>query len=313
MMTPPSAAGAETAPVFSEKHVLCHVECTDEKDLVGRMTQRLAGSDPLLDPAMAAEAVMEREAQAPAFLAPGVAMPHARITGLDRTLVAVATAAPGRAFAGFSGPGAPARLAVLVLAPAEAPAEYLKVAAAIARRLDEPGAIDKACALDDAEQIVEFFQPGGGSLHGHVRAADLMAPPPAILKETDSVKDAIDLIVRTGLSSIPVVDKEGDLVGVASADDVLRVCIPDYLLWMEDLSPFSNFEPFATLMAKEGSTWIADITDDDDFASAQVDEPAIRVAEAMARYKTGTCYVLEGAKLIGVVTLPSFLKMVFRD
>ena len=267
----------------------------------------------MLDPAMAVEAVMEREAQAPSFLAPGVAMPHARIAGLERTLVAVATAAPGRHFDGFSGPGAPARLAVLVLAPSEAPAEYLKVAAAIARRLDEPGAIDRACALADAGQVVDFFQPGGGSLHGNVRAADLMSPPPAVLKETDSVKDAIDMIVRTGISSIPVVDKEGDIVGVASADDVLRACIPDYLLWMEDLSAFSNFEPFSTLMAKEGSTWIADITDDDEFASAQVDEPAIRVAEAMARRKSGTCYVLEGSRLVGVVTLPAFLKMVFRD
>ena len=51
----------------------------------------------------------------------------------------------------------------------------------------------------------------------------------------------------------------------------------------------------------------------DEFASAQVDEPAIRVAEAMARRKSGTCYVLEGSRLVGVVTLPAFLKMVFRD
>ena len=81
--------------------------------------------------------------------------------------------------------------------------------------------------------------------------------------ETDSVKAAIDLIVRTGLTEVPVVDKEGELTGVASADEVLKLCIPDYLLWMEDLSGFSNFEPFAALLRKESSTWLADITSDD--------------------------------------------------
>ena len=158
-----------------------------------------------------------------------------------------------------------------------------------------------------------FFRRGASEMPSEVCAADIMSRPAAILRETNSVKDAIDMIVRTGLSSIPVVDKEGDLVGVASADDVLRVCIPDYLLWMEDLSAFSDFQPFATLLRKESSTWLADITDDDAYAAVQANRPAIAVAEAMARRKAGVCYVLDGAKLVGVVTLPQFLKMVFRD
>ena len=104
----------------------------------------------------------------------------------------------------------------------------------------------------------------------------------------------------------------GYLVGVASARALLRLCIPDYLLWMEDLSGFSDFQPFETLLRKESHTWLSDITDDD-YASVQADGPAIAVAEAMARRGTDTCYVLDGARLVGVVTLPRFLHNVFRD
>ena len=81
---------------------------------------------------------------------------------------------------------------------------------------------------------------------------------------------------------------------------------------MEDLSGFSNFEPFAALLRKEASTWLADITSDD-YASVSVDQPAIAVAEALARKDAGVCYVLDGDKLAGVVTLPHFLNKVFRD
>ena len=89
-------------------------------------------------------------------------------------------------------------------------------------------------------------------------------------------------------------------------------CIPEYLLWMDDLSGFSNFEPYAALLRKESSTWLADITSDD-YASVSVDQPAIAVAEALARKDAGVCYVLDGDKLAGVVTLPHFLNKVFRD
>jgi CBS domain-containing protein len=236
-------------------------------------------------------------------------MPHARLEGIEETLVAVATSEKGVRFPGSQDP---VRLVVLVLAPASAPAGYLRVAAGVARRLQDPAFLDEIVARTTPADVCAFFRRGSAELPAEVCAADIMERPAAVLRETDSVKDAIDLIVRTGKTEIPVVDKEGALVGEASADEVLGLCIPDYLLWMEDLSVFSNFEPFATLLRKESSTWLADITSDD-YASVTVDQPAIAVAEALARKDAGVCYVLDGDKLAGVVTLPHFLNKVFRD
>ena len=305
---PPAAA--EASNVFSPSEVLCRTSVAESEPLLGELVRLLAARDKAIDPEPALRAVLDREAEAPTFIAPGVAMPHARLEGIDETSVAVATSAAGVRFPGGDGP---ARLVILVLTPACAPAAYLRVAAAVGRRLQDPAFLDEIVAKETPAEVCAFFRRGAAEMPSEVCAADIMSRPAAILRETNSVKDAIDMIVRTGLSSIPVVDKEGDLVGVASADDVLRVCIPDYLLWMEDLSAFSDFQPFATLLRKESSTWLADITDDDAYAAVQANRPAIAVAEAMARRKAGVCYVLDGAKLVGVVTLPQFLKMVFRD
>ena len=303
----PDASGQ--TPLFQTKDVICRTEIEDSAALIEAMVALLAENHGGIDANSAFKAVMDREAESPTFIAEHVAMPHARLDGITEPLVAVATSEDG---IGCGASGQAANLVFLVLTPRCSPAAYLKIAAMIARHLRSGGLVADALAGVTPEELHALFHGGERVGHSSVAASDMMAPPAAVLRENNSVKDAIDTIVRTGLPEIPVVDKEGDLVGVATARALLGVCIPEYMLWMEDLSPFSNFEPFETLLRKESSTWLADITDDD-YASVSVDQPAIAVAEAMARHKTNRCFVLDGARLVGVVTLPSFLNNVFRD
>lgn len=306
----PSNDSPPAAPVFTAREVICGAKAADGRELVDQLVRLVVSRHDVGGFDAVSAAVRARMESGSVVVAPGVAIPHARLEGLSGTFVAVATAPGGVVFGGEADP---VRLAVLVLTPAEAPAAYLRVAAGVARRVSEPGFTDRVCAFDAPEKVAAAFGCGDDRpLAGDVTARDLMAPPAAVLHETNSVKDAIDAIVRTGLPEIPVVDKEGDLVGVASARALLRVCVPDYLLWMEDLSRFSNFEPFGTLLRKESSTWLADIMDDD-YASVPADGPAIAVAEALARHGADTCYVVDGARLAGVVALPRFLHNVFRD
>lgn len=304
-----SRDSADTAPaLFSTEDALCHTGIAGSGELIAALVSLLAANHGGFDRAAAVAAVMAREGESPTFVATNVAMPHARIDGLNAPLVAVATSEKG---VEFSAAGRSARLVFLILTPRRSPAAYLKIAAAIVRRLHTPGFIDQAIACGDAAELAALFD-GERHAHASVTAADIMSQPVTVLMDSNSVKDAIDVIVKTGLAEIPVVDKAGDLVGVASARALLGICVPDYMLWMEDLSLFNNFEPFETLLRKESSTWLADITDDE-YASVSVDQPAIAVAEAMARHKTNLCLVLDGARLAGVVTLPSFLNNIFRD
>ena len=308
-MSKPLPQDDASAPLFTEQDVLCRTVLREREPLLEAMIRRIAEHHDIGDPAAVLRAVLAREAESSTVITSDVALPHARLDDLDEPCVAVATSVAG---VPFRDSAPPVHLIILILAPSHDPSLYLKVAAAAARLIVTPDFAKNAAACTSPAELVKFFQRGGMRLPDYVCAADMMTPPMYTLRDTDSVKDAIDLIVRTGLAEIPVVDKDGDLVGVASADAVLRVCIPDYMLWMEDLSSFSNFEPFGTLLRKEGSTWLADIMSDE-FASVSVDRPAIAVAEAMARHKASECYVVDGAKLAGVITLPHFLNKIFRD
>ncbi|MBR6021730.1 MAG: PTS sugar transporter subunit IIA [Kiritimatiellae bacterium] len=311
LSAPPPAPSPETPPVFTEDDVLCHTRIADVTKLFDALIRLLAQRDPAIDPAVALQAIQAREAVASTFLSPGIAMPHARLDGIDRTLVAVATSVHGVPFGSDRGT---ARLVILVLTPSSAPTAYLSVVATLARLLRQRGFVDEVLAEKTATGVAALFRGAhrDPSLPPYVCAADMMDKPLATLRKSDSVKDAIDLVLRTGYTDIPVVDKDGELVGVASTQAILGICLPDYILWLEDLSRYTSFEPFETLLSKESSTWLADITED--ACSVTQDQPAIAVAEAMARNKANICFVTDAdKKLVGAITLKRFLRNVFRD
>ncbi len=302
-------AQAESKAFFEVYDALCKTDISDSGSLIEALATLLARNHVGIDAAEVRMATLAREVQASTFIGPAIALPHARLDGIDRTYVAVATSEQGVV---FPLSGETAKFVALILVPKCTPAAYIKVVSSIAKKFREAGFMDALLAKNSPEELCELLNDGVRRTSGIVCAADVMRPPAAVLRETDSIKDAVDAIVRTGLGEIPVVDKDGNMIGVASARALLGRCLPDYLLWMEDLSKFVNFEPFETMMRKESSTMLKEITTNN-YASVLVDRPAMAVAEKMARHKTERCFVLDGTKLAGVVTLPSFLRHIFRD
>ena len=159
---------------------------------------------------------------------------------------------------------------------------------------------------------MRFFERGGMILPDYVCAADIMHREFTSLRNNDSLKTAIDCFIAQEISEVPVVDPEGDMVGIVSAGALLKVCLPEYLLWMSDLSPFLNFEPFTEVLRNEQSTWLSDILVRE-FASVQLKVPAISVAAEMTRRNASKCYVLDRKKLMGIIDLPIFLNKIFRE
>src|SRR5438132_11464112 len=54
-----------------------------------------------------------------------------------------------------------------------------------------------------------------------LKAAELMTPNPVSLREGATVREAVELLTRLGISGAPVIDEAGRPVGVVSGTDVL--------------------------------------------------------------------------------------------
>ncbi|HEY7023588.1 MAG TPA: CBS domain-containing protein [Candidatus Limnocylindrales bacterium] len=62
-----------------------------------------------------------------------------------------------------------------------------------------------------------------------VTVAQLMTPDPIVVDESATVYDAVRLLEENDISGMPVIDREGFLVGVISQTDIVRARAVDHL------------------------------------------------------------------------------------
>lgn len=305
----PTKSSLALTSFFSADDILIHQEDISRNQLIQHLLMHLASGHGIMEVDGYYNAIIERENANDTVVANGISIPHARLDALQRPYVCVATSAKGIPFADDK----PAvHLILLVLIPRDQPGLYLQILRSLASILRDRNAARTVSHLKSAEEVMRFFERGGMVLPEYVCAADIMRDELTTLRNNDNLKTAIDCFIGENLSEIPVVDRDGDMVGVVSAGTLLKVCLPDYLLWMSDLSPIINFEPFTSVLHNEQNTWLSDILLNE-YASVQMNAPAVSVAGEMTRRNASKCYVLNGKKLMGIIDLPIFLSKVFRE
>lgn len=297
--------------LFSPAEVICQTDEKQRDTVLHHLLSRLASHRGIGNVEEAFLAVLARENDLATIVAPGMAMPHARLETIDELVVGIATSRDGIVYDPRR-PDSLVKLVVLTLAPKAAPGAYLQAIGSLARICQDPSTPDVIASLPTAEQVWAFFDKGGMVLPDHLRARDVMDPVKVTLQEQDTLERAIDLFVRHKRNTLPVVNTDGDLIGVVSTYELLRVCLPDYILGMDDLTPIMNFEPFAELLRNESKTWLAEIMTRD-FAKVDADSPAIQVAKEITRQRTNRVYVTQDGKLLGVASLETLLKKILRE
>ena len=166
--------------------------------------------------------------------------------------------------------------------------------------------------MDKPVEVWDFINHSEIILPEAIFANDFMEEVLHTLSESNNLKDAINKFIHSGLLNIPVVDPEGNLVGEVTAHELMEVCLPPYILWMDDIQPIINFEPFQNMLENEENTWLAEILKHD-VAVVQKDEPYIMAAIQMTKKEVNHTYVLDDKKLLGIITLKSFLCKILRE
>lgn len=297
--------------LFGKEDILCQTSIKTGDEVVRALLKVIAhkcGSLELQD----IERSLQQHMHDASPVIPGtfVAIPHARLDNLPNMIVAIATSPTGMTFGKAN--DSVAKIVILILGPSDQPGLYLQAVSGVARSLGDRRTVERVAGLKSAEEIWDFFNGRGLELPPYVCAADIMRREFTALHDTDTLERAIDLFASEGLMEIPVLDRDGDLVGVVAENELLHVCLPDYILWMEDLSPIINFQPFVDILKSEGKTWLQDIMTSE-YVSLPCEAPAIQVAREMARRDLHHVYVLNGKKLDGIITLQDFINKVLRE
>lgn len=294
---------------FESRDIICHSDKTSRNEIFMEVLKLLAYNKGIGDVDQVYNAILEREEGFSTIISNGIAMPHARLQNIDDIIVGIATSEKGIV---FNDDNPPVKLVILILTPKSKPSLYLQVLSSLSKALMDPTIVNELANIKEPEDLWKYFNRKNLDLPDYICAGDIMQPNPIVLKENQTLKDAIDYFVNKNLHDLPVIDKDGDLVGVVTAIELLKICLPDYILWMDDLSPILNFEPFSHILQNEANTWLAEIMSFE-YAVVNEDAPAIMVAQEITKKNSRQAYVLRDKKLVGLITLQQFLNKVLRE
>lgn len=301
-------SGEETlSNILREENVICQLDAQTGEQAIEALARLLHRNENGFDWQAVVTTCNERERAYSTVIAPGLALPHARVAGLPKLMVAVGTSTAGIAFQAAD--RGPVNVVVLILTPKSAPGLYLQALAALMRHFSDPAAVQQVAALPSARAVCEFFSERAEALPPYLTAQDIMEHNVPTLLESDDLESAIRLFCSKKLLDIPVVDEEGDLRGALALEDLLRVSLPEHLLWMEDLAPIIRFEPFADLLRREKESRVADVMRDKCLTVGPA-VPAMELARLFLIQKVRQIIVVDGRKYLGTVDLSVFMSKI---
>ena len=317
----------ETKCDFSDflfaNNIVCGVTETDGGKVIDLLLGLLKRHYPSLDEEEARAEIIKREKVFPCVIAPGLAVPHARLAKLDTPIIAIACSPAGINYGGGTdnmktqvislNMNALVNVMVLILTPLDDPNLHLQVMSMLAKSFSDFSNIRLVSAMKTPADVTAFFGAGKVQMPEYLIAKDVMRTDFTPLHETDTIREAIDIFATTQSYSLPVIDSVGDLRGVASLKDILTYCLPEHLLWMENLSPIYRFQPFVDMLKSASDTRVSDIMQELGEPVSE-DVPAVQLAKLFLERKTSQLIITDkSGRLAGLVSLREFCAKFFWE
>jgi len=290
-------------------NIVCRSKISDRDELLREMLQMLKRHHPELDLETAAREISAREEFFPTVIAPGLALPHARLPNLKVPLLGMVCTPAGVDFNSELGK---VQITILLLTPADDPNLHLQILAELARVFSDTTMVDRVLECPGPAGVLELFDANHRDGKEFLTAGDVMTPPPALLHETDTLAEAIRCFATCKWPELVVLDDEGDARGVLALTDLLKYSLPEHLLWMDDLSPIDRFQPFADVLRTAGETRVADVMRED-FMTVETSAPAIQVAKLFTVHQLRILVITDHGKYAGVVELKAFCAKLFWE
>jgi CBS domain-containing protein len=126
------------------------------------------------------------------------------------------------------------------------------------------------------------------------------------------VSEVVRLMHTTGHGGLPVVDRDGRVLGMATKLAILRLCLPRYAEQVGDMSFLpADFEPFAGRFEHAGEVPIEQVMEP--CPPCISEETSLgEVAVLMITKRVRQIPVVRGGKLVGIVGLQDLIDEIVR-
>ncbi len=292
--------------------IICRQSAADNQAIISDLIRLAVKNNPSLKFDEVQSGVFAREAMFPTVIAPGLAMPHARVAGLDRLIVALATLKEPVRFGGEDD-GEDVRVVVLVLSPADNPGLHLHVVSALAREFSDLEKIGQVADLESVEEVVNFFGVVQVRLPDYLKVGDIASGIGPVLQADDSLAFAFRKFGESRVEVIPVLDDDGKMLGVLTLKDILRYNIPMDLLESDNLTALYDLKPYAEVIGKAANIKVSEVMSDE-FSAVNEDVAAAKVIKQLLASPINSIMVVDSEnRLHGEVRLRDFCGKIFWE
>lgn len=143
------------ADYLREEFILWELPSLDKLSFLRALAAEAAARVPAVEEKELLARLLEREEDRSTGVGGGLALPHARLPGLERTVLLVGRAREGLDFAAPD--GGPVDLFFLLLSPADAGSEHLRLLARVARIFAPEGILEKLRAAPGPKQLFQLL------------------------------------------------------------------------------------------------------------------------------------------------------------
>jgi mannitol/fructose-specific phosphotransferase system IIA component (Ntr-type) len=276
------------------------------------MRRALATFEPQLDAARrdaALRHLLDREKKITSYIDHGVAIPHAKVEGINRIFVGLVTSAEG--FDAQDPPNTPVHLLWLILTPPEKNTLMLQTLAAVARLCHTKEMRQALRRMKAPARIIKQIEDSGIDVKNTITAADVMVAAPEVLRPDTPLRDAIERIIASPYDGLPVTDGQGKLLGELSSIEILSIGLPKYVDLLKDDTFLMQFEPFENYFRQENQLTVREVMTRE-ILTADEEAPIIKIANMLVAGDKSRLYVVRDGRLHGMIYRRDLLTRVLQ-
>jgi nitrogen PTS system EIIA component len=286
------------ASLFSEDNILIHLEAENLADAIRQIVESFGDALGKLNPETVCERLIQGEESLPVPPGLGVRIPHARLAGVDRLLLAVGTSQEGIPV--FANSDERANLIFVILTPKLQSTLMLQTMSSIARLVLNEENRRALIATKSPQRVLRILEETGIEVKKAVVAASLMNPVEHSVAPGMTLREVTRVLAECREEGVPVVSAEGELLGDISTRTLIEVGLPKYMNLITNPSVLSEFEPFEAFYKKEDAITAEEVMNREILRLAP-ETPVEIVAHEMLTKYCERAYVVNEKKLAGVV------------
>ncbi|MCD6541686.1 CBS domain-containing protein [Candidatus Bipolaricaulota bacterium] len=144
-----------------------------------------------------------------------------------------------------------------------------------------------------------------------MKARELMRRDLTSVEPDTLIHEAIYLMEQAGLSTLPVVDEEGKLVGVITEHDLIHAALPEYFEMLHSISFLPNLNQVQKRLREMAFKPVSDYMKE--ALSVRLDDEDLHIADLLIRKRLKQIPVVdEEGKLVGVIRRIDILSRLVR-